>query len=150
MFFIILGTYDWWTFILFFCSSQDFTFAFSMSHCFTPYRSEEISPGAYLGNVQGIIWGMSGASSGIWQQSAVLHVSVMPFLIVRISIHDVWLSMFICPTYHDSILLFPFSAFVAKQVLLEADWRVVPGSIWRGKPPWVTQQSLTQGEGLKK
>ena len=30
----------------FFSSSKDFTFDFSMSHCYTRYRSEEISPGA--------------------------------------------------------------------------------------------------------
>ena len=35
----------------FFSSSKDFTFDFSMSHCYTRYRSEEISP-------QGI-WGSS-------------------------------------------------------------------------------------------
>ena len=29
----------------FFSSSKDFTFDFSMSHCYTRYRSEEISPG---------------------------------------------------------------------------------------------------------
>ena len=28
----------------FFSSSKDFTFDFSMSHCYTRYRSEEISP----------------------------------------------------------------------------------------------------------
>jgi len=31
----------------FFSSSKDFTFDFSMSHCYTRYRSEEISPIAF-------------------------------------------------------------------------------------------------------
>ena len=40
----------------FFSSSKDFTFDFSMSHCYTRYRSEEISPSAslILGEPQGI------------------------------------------------------------------------------------------------
>ena len=54
----------------FFSSTKDFTFDFSMSHCYTRYRSEEISPN--IGTLGGGYRGHCGASLDIrWRYIAL-------------------------------------------------------------------------------
>ena len=57
----------------FFSSSQDFTFDFSMSHCYTRYRSEEISPHAR----RSVFWYDTLFDMIIWGFSFVLYLHFM-------------------------------------------------------------------------